>query len=112
MTTWSADDALAQVRVSLPEGWKLVESSTPGQLSAIVLDADGVQQWTASGVDPKLVYLACLGWLHLRHRSLSHPAWRPRQTEVPLARPNRDTLFPDVPDLDPEEIASVYKTPR
>jgi hypothetical protein len=113
-TTWSADDTLAQVHARLPGGWKLTERFIPSLLIVVILDAEGIQQWAGNGVDPKLVYLDCLAWLYLRGRQAPHPAWRPREQEVPLARPNRDVAitFQDVPDLDPEEVAAVYKTSR
>lgn len=111
-TTWSADDTLAQVSAKIPSGWKFVERFHSNSLTAAVLDSEGVELWSGSGVDPKLVYLDCLGWLHLRDRSAAHPAWRPRAQEVSLSRPNRDVVYPDVPDLDPEEIAAVYRTSR
>lgn len=110
-TTWSADDVLAKIRTLLNQEWKLSTEINNLVFEVVLENQDGIRQWSASGADSKLLYLDLLGWLWLRGYKPKSQAWIPRDSMV-LRRPERSTSYPDVPDLDPDEIAAVYKKSR
>ena len=104
--TWSANDALIYLRQNVPEGWSVL---VHGDVMVEILDSEGSSQWAQSGVDPKMVYLDAIGWLRVRSHTVKAPRWRPRVSDVELHRPARESRYPDPPDLDPTEIAELYK---
>jgi hypothetical protein len=112
VTTWSVPDVLSRIADALPDGWTLGQDFDGINYQAGVLDAQGVVLWSDEHRDPKLLFLNCLGWLHTRTHKTRHPAWKARDAEVPLYRPSISSKDPDPPDLDPDEIAAVYKTTR
>lgn len=111
-TTWTADDVLLKIQEVLPEGWALKERFSGYRYYADLFDQGGSNVWSGEQSDPRVLFLDCLGWLSLRGHKTKNPAWRARSSEVPLHRPPVSVATPDPPDLDPEEIAAVYKTSR
>jgi hypothetical protein len=112
--TWTSDEVHERLRSVLPAGWSLERTTEAGWHRVTLLDPAGIQQWTGEHPDPKFVGLDALGWLRLRNHQVKHPAWKPRETEVPLYR---DPVLvsapvPDPPDLDPSEVEAVYRTTR
>jgi hypothetical protein len=107
MTTWTADEAEAQLRKLLPEGWSLVLRQEEGWFSAYVLDGLGELQWSDWNADRRLLCLNGVGVMWLRGQKPHHPAWRPRRDNArPPTPPKADVADP--PDLDPKEVQSVY----
>jgi len=104
--TWSDAEALSYLKLNIPEGWSVEVS---GSVSVEIIDSEGVAQWGQTGVDPKMVYLDAIGWLRIRSHITQTPRWKPRATEVELHRPLRESKYPDPPDLDPTEIADLYR---
>lgn len=110
---WSEDETLMRVMDSLPVGWLFHESRVGTTFHASVTDAAGAQAWSGEQNDRKLLFLDCLGWLRVKDHKTKNPMWRGRDVEVALYRPSiAPSPIPDPPDLDPDEIASVYKTSR
>lgn len=109
-TLWTHEDALFRLRESIPSHWVLQTSYMDQWHRASILDVDGNVQWVGEHSDPKLLYLDALGWLSTRERKVQHPAWKPREQEVPLYRetPLVVSSDPDPEDLDPVAVASVY----
>ena len=105
---WDADEAFRQLVAALPLGWRVAVRAEAGLAIAEVIDAAGECRWTASNPDPRLLYLDGLGWLRVRDHK-PHPAWRPREREIDLRVPNLGSSPADPPDLDPEEVAAVYR---
>jgi len=113
-TTWTAEDVVVRIRKSLPAGWAFSSKCEAGWWQASLVDAEGVGMWAGEHPDPKVLYLDALGWLTVRDQPVQHPVWKPRTGEVPLHRPE-PTVMPSVADpadLDPDEVAAVYKTTR
>jgi hypothetical protein len=104
--TWSADDALLYLKQNVPDGWAI---SVYGAVVVELRDSEGSIQCTHVGVDPKMVFLDTIGWLRVREHTVKAPRWRPRSSDVGLHRPPRESRYPDPPDLDPTEIAELYK---
>lgn len=113
-TTWTAEDVLVRIRLSIPTTWKLNWSFDGGWYHASLLDSEGGTQWSGEHPDQKFLFLDILGWLTVRDHKVKHPAWKPREQEVPLYRPPVPSTsgIPDPPDLDPDEVDVVYKTSR
>lgn len=111
-TTWTAEDTLMKVREALPDGWTIRERFSGSKYYADLFDQDGATMWSGEQEDPRLLFLDCLGWLSVRGYKTKNPVWKARDTEVPLHRPAISTSIPDPPDLDPDEVAAVYKTSR
>lgn len=114
--TWTADDVFERLRTRgvLPPGWTVKRTVEGGWHRVVLLDAEGGQQWLGENADPKLVGLDALGWLRVRQHQVKQPVWRPRESEVPLHRPPDPLVSaaPDPPDVDPDEVAAVYKPSR
>lgn len=109
---WSVEETLQHLKSALPLGWKLMLRVESGYSVAELYGEKGDRCWVSSSPDPKLLYLEGLGWLMVRNHKPSHPAWRPREHEVELRVPNPPSDEPDPPDLDPSEVAAVYKAKR
>lgn len=112
VTLWDVEETLRRLTAALPPGWKLTVRVESGYSVAEVCDAEGERRWLGSNPDPKLLYLEGLGWLMVRDHKPTHPAWRPREREVVLRVPNPLSNESDPPDLDPEEVAAVYRAKR
>jgi hypothetical protein len=114
LTAWTNNDIAAETRASLPPGWRFSYGlNRETGWWAKIANPEGDVQWEQSSVlDERLVLFAAYGWLHFRDRKPQHPAWARRREVVPKPRSGRLTLpgteVPDVPDLDPAEIRSVY----
>jgi hypothetical protein len=76
------------------------------------VDENNQVQWSDSYLDLKILFLNALGWLQVRDHQITHPAWKPRDREVPLYRPPIRDDNPDPPDLDPNEVALVYNSTK
>lgn len=111
-TTWTAEDARVRLQHSIPATWKLSYRVEEGWHLASLVDQGGDLVWSGENADQKILFLDALGWLRLRKHQPSNPMWRPRGQEVPLHRPAVEDKYPDPLDLDPEEVAAVYKTSR
>lgn len=112
--TWTAEDAHERLQAVVPAGWSVERSEEAGWHRVALLDAAGVEQWAGEHPDPKFIALDALGWLRLRDHRVKNPAWKPREAEVPLFREPGvvQSPVPDPPDLDPDEVATVYRTTR
>lgn len=109
---WSQEDALYHLKESIPLGWRLTLRMEERYVVAELHDEKGQRAWIGSNTDPKLLCLDGLGWLMTRNHKPRHPAWRPRLQDRPLQVPNIPSNEPDLPDLDPEEVAAVYRNRR
>lgn len=112
VSTWSAEDVLVRIRKSIPNTWSITHSFSNGWHSLLLLGEEGVVQWSGEHVDQKILFLDALGSFQLRSHKLTTPAWKPRDREVALYRPSEDftaVFTPDPADLDPDEVAAVYK---
>ena len=112
--TWTADDVFARIRSVVPAGWAVERSVVDGWHRVVLRGPEGVEQWAGEHADPKIIGLDARGWLRLRHHQVRHPAWKPREAEVPLHRPAGAVVSaePDPADLDPSEVEAVYRTSR
>jgi hypothetical protein len=106
--TWTAEDALDRLKKSVPEGWRVVHRVDAGWHRITLVNDEGEEQWVREQADAKILFLDALGWLRVKYHKTTHPAWRPRDQEVPLCRPPVGVSAPDPADLDPDEVASVY----
>ena len=109
---WGPEEALHEFKQRLPLGWTLTLRVESRCAVAELQDEQGVQVWASSHPDPKLLYLEGLGWLMTRDHKPRHPVWRPRDRDVALRVPNPASSFSVPPDLDPDEIAAVYRNRR
>lgn len=112
-STWTTDEVLAQIKAHGPKDWATAIRYDGNQSSLQLLDADQNEVWAGFGPDLKVLGLDCLGWLLLRSHTTRNPAWAPRTSEVPLYQPVKDSaaVF-EVPDLDPDQVAAVYKAKK
>lgn len=112
--TWTVDDVFARIRSVLPAGWVIERSVVEGWHHVVLRAGDGVEQWSAEHADAKIVGLDSLVWLRLRSHQVRHPVWKPREAEVPLHQAPGAVISsePDPEDLDPSEVAAVYRTSR
>lgn len=109
ITTWTADEALANIRLSLPKDWVFQPSSDAGFVSAVILDGEGTEQWICEEPlpDPLLIYLEAYGWLHTRTSTVRHPIWNRRgeiAREAIKGQRGFPTVINDPEDVDPSEI--------
>lgn len=111
MTTWSAEDALARLKIEVPSDWTVEVDASDEGVSLVLSNSEGEQMWAGGHIEPKILFLDALGWLSTRSHAFS-PAWQPRTQEVPLHRPEIQQKMDDPPDLDPEEVEAVYKSTR
>lgn len=109
---WGPEEALHELRESLPLGWKLFLRMEDQYAVAELHDESDSLVWIGSNSDPKILCLDGLGWLMTRNHRPQHPAWKPRDREIALRVPNQSSRDPDPADLDPVEIAAVYKNRR
>lgn len=108
--TWTAEEAVARLRVVIPTTWTFEYSvDADGWHQISLLDEKKEVQWVGERVDLKLLALDALGWLRVRGHQTQNPIWKPREREVPLFRPQIQETTPDPPDLDPDEVSAVYR---
>lgn len=112
ISLWGPEEAEFAVRQSVPSGWELAVRVEDGLAVSEIRDSQGVVVWFGSNWDLKLLYLDALGWLMIRNHKPLHPAWRPRQRDLPLSVPSYASDEPEPLDLDPDEVAAVYKVRR
>lgn len=112
ITLWGPEEALHELKESLPLGWKLFLRTEEQYAVAELYDGDDNRVWIGSNFDRKILCLDALGWLMTRNHKPRHPAWKPREHEVTLRVPNQPSLGPDPLDLDPAEVAAVYRNRR
>jgi hypothetical protein len=111
--TWTPEETLDRLKQVIPTSWVLKHSvDDDGWHEASLLDEKGIVQWSGEHVDQKILFLDALGWFRTRGRKIENPIWQPREREVSLYRPAVSQETPDPPDLDPDEVAAVYKTSR
>jgi hypothetical protein len=109
----TAEEALTQLKQEIPASWIVsCVKRKDNWYQASLTDSEGQVQWSGEHLDPKILLLDALGWLQTRNHQVKHPAWKPREHEVPLYRPPITGVIPDPPDLDPIEVEKVYKTSR
>lgn len=130
ISTWTVDEAIAEVHVRLPPGWSLrLEEEPHGFFHSLIVDAEGKLQWESPaapertpGAGLRVVVLDAYGWLYARQHQPKHPKWALRPDLTPAAVNARFGLtaakpgqqVPDPGDLDPNEIEQQRKnhTPR
>jgi hypothetical protein len=121
ISSWSIQEILDEIQRLLPEGTRFVEAAKQGwylaSVQQVVPDVPNLPEpkvlWSDGGPDRRLLLLNAFGWIWLHDQKPKHPAWRPRSGGRP-ARRHPTGPFPkiaDPPDLDPEEIRSVYEKP-
>ncbi len=118
MTTWTFDEAVAQVYMSLPEGWGFKRTSSEGYHTASIVDDQAVEVWTCEEPlpDPRMIALEAYGWLYAQKHQVQHPKWV-RHHEIDrhqiLGKVGLPGIsVPDPGDLDPAEIDEMYKNHR
>lgn len=109
---WGPEEALHELKERLPLGWRLTLRMEDRYSVAELYDDSGSRVWVGSHADPKALYLEGALWLETRDHKTQHPAWKPREQEVTLRSPNPHSRELDRPDLDPAEVAAVYKNRR
>lgn len=109
---WGPEEAFQELKESLPLGWKLLLRMEDRYAVAELHDETANRVWVGSNSDLKILCLDGLGWLMTRNHKPEHPAWKPREHEITLRVPNQQSRDPDPPDLDPAEIAAVYRNRR
>jgi len=113
LTAWSAKDIAAAVCASLPTSWKFEYRRRRGICTATFTDENGSVAWTKEGFDMRLLLFDAYGWLRLRLQSTQSDVWRTRHGQSyrpgvgPVSIPGM--LVDDPQDLDPDEIALVYR---
>jgi len=112
LALWDADETFQQLTAALPLGWKISAWEDSGYLVAELHDDKGESCWCKASPDAKLLFLDGLGWLMTRNHKTTNPVWRPRARERELRVPNPISDVPDPPDLDPVEVAAVYRARR
>ena len=122
MTAWSPRDIQVELKKLLPEGWVFEHIvSRDGFFRALVVDVSDQKkplvQWEGDNLDERLLLFDAYGWLWMK----KHPPekrqrtpWKTRKSELTRkAVTQRVTLgkdpAPDPEDLDPNEVASIYK---
>jgi len=115
MSAWTPDEVLVKIRENIPSGWGFHYgiSTEDNWVYAIVKDSEGVELFSETQGDPKILFLDLLGWLMLRGQKAQHPAWQRRSGEVnPNKRETRQpksSTEPEPADLDPVEVAEFFK---
>lgn len=115
MSTWSVNDVLTNVRMSLPDGWSLdVKHNDRSKVfSCIVRDDKDAQAWTEEHSDLRLMLFDLYGWLVVRLAPAVSPMWnRPRQAMPKIVEGEISldgaSSAPDPEDLDPDVIRRLY----
>jgi len=110
-TAWIVDEVLDKLRTSLPSTWDFSYRVEEEWYQAVLMDGEGVLQWSGSSPDPKLLFLDALGWILMRKHVVKNPVWKPREQEVPLYNSSTDAkdVIPDPLDLDPDEIETIRR---
>jgi hypothetical protein len=115
ISSWSIQEILDEIQRLLPEGTRFVEAAKQGwclaSVQQVVGETDPKVLWSDGGPDRRLLLLNAFGWVWLHDQKPKHPAWRPRPGGRPARRHPSPSKVADPPDLDPDEIRSVYETP-
>jgi len=109
-------EILEEVQSSLPEGWVCDYRMVDGWFKFSLFEGEKLR-WEETNPDPRYLLLNAFGWLLSRGYKSTHPAWSPRTHEVdpnktrihPRTAKQPTISVPDPEDLDPNEIASVYR---
>jgi hypothetical protein len=114
MTAWTPGEIEAAVHTALPPGWRFSFELVESFYWASYTDADEKVVWARENPDLRIVLLDAYGWLWARKNEASRPFWRPRHFETPPPKPgpmsHPGIPVPDPADLDPDEIAVVYRS--
>ena len=108
-STWTTEEVLEKLQEAIPPSWKFEHALVENWCHAAIMDGEGEILWSGENVDPRVLFLEALGWYLVKDHKPTNPAWRPRDREVPLHRPTTLETIPDPGDLDPDEVAAVYK---
>ena len=111
---WTKEVIYAQIEQSLPEGWTFDLAASEHCFRARVKDSQGLVIWENTSFDIRLLLLDTYGWLWLRDKKPSSEVWTRRRevrpAEIPVGPVTLSGItLPDPEDLDPKEIAAVYK---
>jgi hypothetical protein len=111
MSAWSAEEAYREVMASMPDGWSFSITRQEGPWVGLFLDTDGGQVWRSEpSADPRIVLIESYVWIHIGRSEPSDPRWA-RRPDRPAAPPmGFKSNVPDPDDLNPEEIAGLYKS--
>ncbi len=111
VTTWTTEEAYAEVLTHLPKGctFNIEREQEAGYWMANILDETGAWLWSSDPAsDPRIAILNAYGWLHARSDPGRHPAWVRRgeiDSKVVTGRYGLPGVHvPDPEDLDPEEV--------
>jgi len=118
-TTWDENRLVREIASRLPKSWKWKVEQAPNLFWVVTVSNDESEEpvHVEAEAIAQLALLNMLGWLENRiHKPNPNSPWAPRQRPDPTDRPH-DRLYKtypieDPPDLDPEEIASVYSRTR
>lgn len=111
--SWTEDRIKTEIQSLLPEGWSFqFRYDEIGYWNSKVLEPNGAVAWEDSFPASNVLLLNAYGWLALRRSTRQVGTWG-RRRDLTLAEVNADALrkssSPDPADVDPSEIASVYK---
>lgn len=117
MAAWTFDDVRLEIRNLLPDGWSLLELLHPDgyvvvRLNRIDDHLNSVTEFEVENADHRLALLDAYGRLWLKARAPVDASPWVRRRELSREAVTRKVNFgstSDPEDLDPQEIASVYR---
>jgi hypothetical protein len=109
-----------EIAINLPPKWSFSFDSNEEETrwGVSVFDAEGKEVWKGANITSQLVLLETIGWLATRSHSPSDGSpWVRRRGELNSEKVHEilySKVFDsrEIPDLDPNEIASVYSKAR
>ena len=117
-STWDADRLRQEIVNRLPVGceFKVTPTEDQRQWIASVIDDQQVEVWSSIALTTQLALLNLLGWLETRNSKLSDSSpWVRRRGDLNPQRIHellysKTYVTEEVPDLDPAEVESVYRS--
>jgi len=114
--SWVEERIQEELEGQLPPGWSVTLTKDPATLMWWVTVFEGEdERWKGDAAAPNTVLLHALGWAMTRlSKSDEAGPWAPRRREITKDRLHElayrvSSPDPEPEDVDPEEVASVYK---
>lgn len=115
--SWSEERTKGEIAALLPDGWEFrFGHNDAGFWEASFVDETGKEVWVDAFPASNVLLLTAYSWIAIRRSPRQRSGmWAPRR-ERTLAEVNAEALrrarVPDPPDVDPDEVASVYQGRR
>jgi len=122
MTAWDSLDIQMELKKLLPEGWAFEHLYGADCFwRALVVDLTDKEKplvrWEGDNLDERMLLFDAYGWLWMRKyppEKRQRSPWRPRRSELTKEAVTQQVstgqkVPPDPEDLDPKEVASIYK---